>query len=322
MSVPFRERNPVVVGAVSLAVIALLLLAAFRADRLPLIGGGETYYANFSEIGGLKAADEVRIAGVRVGKVQETVLDGDKVRVEFQIDRGVEFGPQTGAAIKVKTLLGSNFLALTPSGSGQMEEEATIPLTRTESPYDIVQAFEGLATRAEQIDVDQLKEDVDTLAEVGANTPEEFQGTLRGLSALSANVAKRDAELNTLLRNLEVVSGVIADRDEDLVRLMEDADVLFQALVQRRESISRLLDATSSLSTELTTLVRQSRQDIGPALTNLEQVVGLLLKNQNNLDQSLRLMAPFYRVFANTLGTGPWFDTWIQNLPPIPQAGG
>ena len=33
-------------------------------------------------------------------------------------------------------------------------------------------------------------------------------------------------------------------------------------------------------------------------------------------------MAPFYRVFANTLGTGPWFDTWISNLPPVPELGG
>ncbi len=33
-------------------------------------------------------------------------------------------------------------------------------------------------------------------------------------------------------------------------------------------------------------------------------------------------MAPFYRVFANTLGNGPWFDTYIQNLPPVPQVGG
>ena len=41
-------------------------------------------------------------------------------------------------------------------------------------------------------------------------------------------------------------------------------------------------------------------------------MVNLLLKNQSNLDESLRLMAPFYRVFANTLGTGPWFDTWIS----------
>ena len=50
--------------------------------------------------------------------------------------------------------------------------------------------------------------------------------------------------------------------------------------------------------------------------------MNLLLKNQNNLDESLRLMAPFYRVFANTLGDGPWFDTWISNLPPVPGLGG
>ena len=51
----------------------------------------------------------------------------------------------------------------------------------------------------------------------------------------------------------------------------------------------------------------------------LNDVVGILNKNEENLDNSLRLMAPFYRVFANTLGTGPWFDTWIQNLPPAPE---
>ena len=71
MSVPFRARNPVIIGAVSLAVIAVLILGAFRAQDLPLIGGGDTYYAAFSESGGLKANDEVRIAGVRVGKVEK-----------------------------------------------------------------------------------------------------------------------------------------------------------------------------------------------------------------------------------------------------------
>jgi phospholipid/cholesterol/gamma-HCH transport system substrate-binding protein len=38
----FRERNPVVIGAVSLAVVALLVVAAFRAQDLPVIGGGDT----------------------------------------------------------------------------------------------------------------------------------------------------------------------------------------------------------------------------------------------------------------------------------------
>ena len=80
---PFRERNPVIIGAVSIAVIAALILVAFRAQDLPLIGGGDTYYAAFTEAGGLKANDEVRIAGVRVGKVEAVELAGDHVRVDL-----------------------------------------------------------------------------------------------------------------------------------------------------------------------------------------------------------------------------------------------
>ena len=62
----------------------------------------------------------------------------------------------------------------------------------------------------------------------------------------------------------------------------------------------------------------QSREDLKPALDHLENVLAVLNKNQDNLDNSLRLMEPFYRVFANTLGTGPWFDTYIENFPPVP----
>ena len=89
--IPFRERNPVVIGAISLAMLAASLVVAFRADDLPVIGGGDTYYAAFEESGGLKPNDEVRIAGVRVGKVNSVELDGDHVRVDFKVDyrRGV-----------------------------------------------------------------------------------------------------------------------------------------------------------------------------------------------------------------------------------------
>ena len=72
MSTPFRERNPVVVGAISLVVVIGLILLAFNADKLPIIGGGTTYYADFSEAGGLKPNDEVRIANLR----QEALADG------------------------------------------------------------------------------------------------------------------------------------------------------------------------------------------------------------------------------------------------------
>lgn len=322
MSTPFREKNPVVVGAVSLAVIALLILAAFRAQDLPVIGGGDTYYAAFSEAGGLKPNDEVRIAGVRVGKVEKVELEGDHVKVTFRVDTSSEFGDQTHAAIKVKTLLGAMFLSLEPAGSGQLDDGSEIPVERTSSPFDVVEAFSGLAETTERIDTDQLATSLTTLADLTRNTPEEFRKALDGVSRLSANIAARDEQINSLLTNLKRVSGVLAERDQDIVGLMKDSDVLFRALVARRDAVHRLLVSTSTLSTELTSLIEQSRADLKPALTHLERVVAVLEKNEDNLDNSLRLMAPFYRVFANTLGNGPWFDTYIQNMPPAPQVGG
>lgn len=321
MTTPFRERNPVKIGAVSLAVLALLILIAFKAESLPLIGGGTTYYADFSDASGIKPNDEVRIAGVRVGKVTGVDLEGGHVKVTFRIGSPAKFGDETNAEIKVKTLLGAMFLALEPKGPGQLDKGSTIPVSRTRSAYDVVEAFSGLAERAEAIDLPQLTTSLNTLAEATANTPEEFQSTLKGLSALSANVAARDSQLNALLGNLRKVSGVLADRDQDIVTLMKDSDVLLRAVVARREAVHQLLVSTSKLSTELTALVTQSRADMKPALSNLKAVVDVLRKNQNNLDNSLRLMAPFYRVFTNVLGSGPWFDTWISNLPPGPASG-
>ncbi len=322
MTKPFRQRNPVPIGAVSIALIVAMMMVAFNADKLPLIGGGDTYYANFSETGGLKANDEVRIAGVRVGKVKGLELMGDHVRVEFQVKTDSEFGTETGAEIRVKTILGAMFVMLTPDGSGQLTKESEIPVSRTSSPYDIVEAFAGLASTSEAINTDRLTTSLNTLTALTKNTPDEFRLALRGVSALSQNVAARDEQLNTLLVNLRTVSGTVADQGDNLITLMEDGDQLFRALVRRRDSVHRLLVATSVLSKELSTFVRQTRADLKPALDNLDSVVQNLLDNQDNLDRTLSLMAPFYQVFGNTLGNGPWFDTIIQNLPPIPSLSG
>jgi phospholipid/cholesterol/gamma-HCH transport system substrate-binding protein len=322
MSTPFRERNPVVVGAISLAVVLGLILLAFNAEKLPIIGGGDTYYADFSEAGGLKPNDEVRIAGVRVGKVDSISLDGGHVKVAFRIENGADFGTDTRAAIKVKTLLGAMYLSLEPAGPGQLPKGSEIPVDRTTSPYDVVQAFSGLARTSEQIDTHQLARSLTTLADLTRNTPKNFRQALAGVSALSGNLAARNEQIGTLLQNLRGVTTTLNARDQDIVGLMQDSAVLFKALVKRRDAVHNLLRSTSELSVELTKLVRRSRTDLEPALTHLSAVVDVLNQNADNIDQSIRLLGPFYRVFANTLGNGPWFDTYIQNIPPVPQVGG
>ncbi|MDX6249024.1 MAG: phospholipid/cholesterol/gamma-HCH transport system substrate-binding protein, partial [Kribbellaceae bacterium] len=175
---PFREQNQVTIGVVGLTIIGLIMLAAFKAQDLPLIGGGTKYSAQFSEAGGLKPNDEIRVAGVRVGQVRKVELEGTHVRVDFVVDRGVNLGDKTGAEMKIKTLLGQKYLKLDPAGEGELKEGSEIPLSRTISAYDVVDAFTDLANTTERIDTNQLATALDTLSATFKNTPEEVRASL------------------------------------------------------------------------------------------------------------------------------------------------
>jgi phospholipid/cholesterol/gamma-HCH transport system substrate-binding protein len=316
---PFREQNQVTIGVVGLTVIGLIMLAAFRAQDLPLIGGGLKYSAQLSEAGGVKPNDEIRVAGVRVGQVRKVELVGSHVRVDFVVDRGVRLGDETGAEVKLKTLLGQKYIRLIPKGDGQLAEGSEIPLARTISAYDVVDAFSDLADTTERIDTDQLAKALDTLSTTFANTPEEVRASLTGLSRLSRSIAARDAQLKKLLQHSEVVTKVLADRNKELITLLRDGNKVFQAVQARRALIHQLLVSTQALSAQITALVRENRKDLAPTLQKVNGVLATLLANQQSLDASLKALAPFVRVFTNTLGTGPWFDTYVQNLVPVPE---
>ena len=316
---PFRERNPVIIGAVGLAVIAAMLLLAFNTDKIPLLGGrGHT--AALSEAGGLKPGDDVRIAGVKVGKITSVDLERAHVRVGFTVNRSTKLGDKTSAAVRIKTILGQKFLSLDPAGKGSLDKE--IPLSRTTPAYDVVDAFSDLATTAEDINTDQLATSLDTIGNTFRDSPEEVRAAVKGLGRLSRTVASRDDQLRSLLDHANGVTGVLSDRNAEIVSLLSDGDLLLQELHKRREDIHTLLVSTATLADQLTGLVRDNREAIRPALANLKNVLAVLEINQANLDRSIQLLAPFVRVFANTTGNGRWFDTYIQNLVPVPGGPG
>ena len=310
-----KTANPIRTGAISLTLIALLLLAAFYSDDLPIVGGGTSYAADFSEAAGLVAGNEVRVAGVKVGKVTKVKLNGDRVRVTFKV-KDAWVGDRTTAMIRIKTLLGQKFVALDPQGTQPLSPGDPIPKERTLAPYDVNEAFNGLATTVGQIDTKQLADSFTVLSDTFKNSPEHVRGALDGLSALSKTISSRDEQLAKLLDNTRQLSKTLADRNAEFEKLLSDGNLLLGELRKRRESISALLTGTRDLARELSGLVNDNQSQLKPALEQLGRVTTVLERNQENLDRSLALMAPFYRVFANTLGNGRWFDTYICGLLP------
>ncbi|MEU2613689.1 MCE family protein [Micromonospora sp. NPDC007271] len=324
---PFRERNPVVVGTVGLAVIVAALLGAFQLDRLAALTG-RAYQAAFHDASGLATGNEVRVAGVRVGVVTAVELAHEPqpyVRVRFRVDDdGVRLGRDTGATIRIKTVLGQKYLALSPAGPGRLPEHAQIPLDRTAAPFDVVQAVTGLADTLDKVDTDQLAQAFTTLSDTFADTPASVGTSLAGLSRLSRTVADRDAELRTLLARARDVTGVLAQRDEEFRKLVTDGEKLLTEVKRRRDAIHQLLVGTDQLATQLSGLVADNRTQLEPALRKLRDVVAVLQRNRDDLEQTIKRMGPFVTAFANVVGNGRWFDSYVDGLlqPYLPTTGG
>ncbi|GAB3479482.1 MCE family protein [Amycolatopsis cihanbeyliensis] len=309
----FQKRNPIPIALVGITLIVLGMVAALNSDDLPLIGSGTTYTADFSEAAGLQPDDEVRVAGIKVGKVSDIELNGDRVRVSFQV-KDAWLGDRTNAMIKIKTLLGQKYLALDPVGQGPLRPDETIPLERTTAPYDVLEAFRGLSTTVDEIDTGQLAQSFDVLSETLSDTPDDVRGALTGLSQLSETIAKRDNKLAKLLANTREISGTLADRDAQVKRLIEDGNKLLEEISRRKQAISTLLQGTQTLSTELRGLIDDNNEQLQPVLTQLDRLTTMLQRNQDALGQGLEQYAPFLRMFNNTIGNGRWFDNYICGL--------
>lgn len=310
-----RPRRPVLIGLVGIVLLTVVGLAAYFADDLPLIGGGTTYAADFTEAAGLVPGNEVVIAGVKVGQVTGVGLAGGHVRVTFRVkDQWV--GDASTAAIKIRTLLGEKYLSIDPLGGTAQNPGQDIPTSRTVSPYDVTAALGDLSTTVGRIDTGQLARSFEAIAATFAGTPPQLHQALTGLAALSQTIASRDDQLAQLLANTQHITATLAADDSQFQALLTDGNALLSELRARRDTIASLLTGTENLAAQLSGLVTDDDAQLAPTLDELDQVTDVLQRNQANLDKALSLAGPYYRMVGNTLGNGRWMDAYLCGLVP------
>lgn len=310
-----KHRNPAVTGIIGVLMVIFLTVSALYITDLPIYGAAQRYQAEFSESAGLKSGSEVRIAGVKVGAVEDLALEGDRVVVDIRVE-DAWIGDQTSASIQIKTLLGQKYLALEPRGTTPLNPRDRIPLERTVAPYDVIVAFGDAAETLGEIDAQKTQEGLRTLSEAFSGTPEHIRNAVDGISRLSQTISSRDSELAALFEQTRDATAIFADRNQEFARLLANAGLLLAELNTRQAAISTLLASSQDLSRELSGLVQDNREQLGPALAQLEGVTGMLLANQESLGRAINLLAPFYRLYANLLGNGRWFDVAVVNLTP------
>ena len=301
-------------GVIGLLVVALLVLGVQRLDALLSLGsGGGKLTAYFTDSSGLAEGDRVEVAGIPVGTVTEVAIDGPRIRVVAELEESVDLGSGTAAAIKVGNLLGSKYLELLPSGDGELS--GAIPLERTDPAYDVVEAVSDLSTTVEDLDTTRLGRALQTMADTFDGASPDIRRAVAGLSDLSRTVASRDQALTALFADTETVVASLDGSKEDLSRFVTSASLLLDEVDRQRATIHQLIAHSTELSEQLRGLVADNEREIEPALENLERVTKLLQGRQEKLRRTVHNLATFSRVFIDTIGSGPWFDSYIANAP-------
>jgi phospholipid/cholesterol/gamma-HCH transport system substrate-binding protein len=283
------------------------------------IGFGATkdYEAVFSDVTGVNTGDDIRIAGVKVGSVEEIELENrDLARVTFEVDADTPLDQSTEARIRYRNLVGQRYIALTPGAgpSGELEEGATIPLARTDPALDLTVLFNGFKPLFEALspkDVNQLSYEIIRVFQGEGGTVESL---LASTASVTNTIANRDRVVGALIDNLNDVLTTLSRRDDELSSLIVELQQFVSGLTQDRKPILDSLDAVSQLSSETSELVVETRPALVADIKELRRVTGVLDDGKQMLDRSLQILPLKLKKVGRTASYGSWFNFYICNF--------
>ena len=295
-----------------LLVIAIGVGQSFAS--VPMLFATPTYYAQFSDTGGLNKSDRVRIAGVDVGKVRSMTIDGDKVVIGFGLD-GTQIGKGTRASIRTDTILGRRDIELEPRGSDPLRPNGVLPLGQTTTPYQIYDAFFDVTKAASGWDTQTVKKSLNVLSETIDQTYPHLSAALDGVARFSDTIGKRDDQIKQLLANANKIAGILGSRSSQVNQLLVNAQSLLGAINERNYAVSMLLERVSQFSDQVKGFI-DDNPNLNRVLEQLRTISDVLKDRRGDLMTTLTTVAKFVASLGEAVASGPYFKVMLVNLVP------
>lgn len=308
------ERNPYLIGAIGLGIIFALMLLSLNYDKLPFFNRDKEYSAYFAEAGGIASGNHVQVSGFRVGEVSSVELDGPRVLVKFTIARNVRLGERTEAAIKLRTVLGSKVLEVTPRGDGQLN--GPIPLERTTPAYQLPDALGDLTATISGLNTDQLSKSLAVLADTFSDTAPDLKAAVQGVTRFSQTLDERDSQLRNLLSNANKATKVLAERSDEITHLVANTNELLVQLRSQRSALSHIAGNLSALARQLKGFIAENRDTLKPTLDKLNGVLAIVDNRKERVQKAIVGLNRYAMSLGESVGSGPFFKAYLVNLFP------
>jgi phospholipid/cholesterol/gamma-HCH transport system substrate-binding protein len=213
-----------VAGTLSVVLLVLVINVISQPVDAPLTG----YTADFTDVSGLRTGADVRVRGVRVGKVESIDLQrrgGQSVaEVALTLDSHYGVGPGTRLAVKYQALTGLRYVDIRDpleSNSPHDPSISHIPTAMTQPSFDITRLFNGLQPVLATLSPDDLNAFTANVDNFLTGDGDGVGPVLESINTLTRFLADRQQVVAVLMQNLKNVADVMSGHSRDFIQIID-----------------------------------------------------------------------------------------------------
>ncbi|GGM52105.1 ABC transporter substrate-binding protein [Longimycelium tulufanense] len=273
------------------------------------------YSARFTDVTGLNEGDDIRIAGVKVGEVEEIgIVDRRLAEVRFTVRADRKLPESVTATIRYRNLVGQRYIALEHGPGdpdGTLPHGGRIPVERTKPALDLTALFNGFKPLFQALspkDVNQLSYEIIQVLQGEGGT---IESLLAHTGSLTKTIAEKDQVIGEVVGNLNRVLETINSRDEQLSDLIVNLQRLVSGLAADRQPIGDAISALDGLTNSTAGLLAQGRDPLEHDIDQLGRLSANLGDGEELVEGVLRRLPTKLETITRTATYGSWFNFFL-----------
>jgi phospholipid/cholesterol/gamma-HCH transport system substrate-binding protein len=222
-------RNPITLGVGGLAIVAVLVLVAALLYISPPGQKTVTFYTD--DAASIRLGDDVRIAGIPVGKVDDISLDSDQVQVRAKINEGAFVGDQSQVQVRMLTVVGGYYVSIESMGDTPLGANS-IPLERVKMPYSLIRTLTDATNITNNVNAKPIKESLDEMQKGLAGTNvESLSAVINAGNSLMSTIDKQRGQVTSILDMSDEYIQSLSNFREELKQIVLKVSIIEQTLV-------------------------------------------------------------------------------------------
>lgn len=284
-------RNPILWGVGAFALATVLALVAGALYISPPAQKIVIFYTE--DAASVHPGDQVRIAGITVGKVKDLALENNQVRVRTQVKDNAFVGDQSQIEVRMLTAVGGYYVNIVSLGDTTLGAKP-IPVERVTMPYNLMRTLSDTTKITEKVNPTPINQSLDQVQEglSGTNT-ESLSAIIDAGNNIISTLERQRGQVSAILRLSNEYIETLNNFSGELKEIVRKIAILEQVLSMYsggfRDSIGQLGDVFDAI-TPVGVFYENHRDDILEKVRHWQEKARYWAERSGVTGRALRLL--------------------------------